>query len=81
MVDSAFNCRYMFRGCKFESQLVDIDHEIISTVILSLPLVQEGQLSVIGISMCISLTQTAIACKHQYTAIRIPLSDSESELI
>ena len=35
------------RGCKFESQLcnftlVEIDHEIISTVILPLPLIQEG---------------------------------------
>ena len=29
-----------------------IDHEIISTVILSLPLIQEGQLSVSGERMC-----------------------------
>ena len=41
------------RGHKFESQLcyitfVAIDHEIISTVILPLPLIQEGQLSVTG---------------------------------
>ena len=30
----------------------DIDHEIFSTVILSLPLIQEGQLSVPGDIMC-----------------------------
>ena len=32
--------------------LVEIDHEIFSTVILSLPLIQEGQLSVSGERMC-----------------------------
>ena len=31
---------------------VEIDHEIVSTVILSLPLIQEGQLSVSGERMC-----------------------------
>ena len=31
---------------------VEIDHEIFSTVILSLPLIQEGQLSVSGERMC-----------------------------
>ena len=31
---------------------VEIDHEIFSTVILSLPLIQEGQLSVSGKRMC-----------------------------
>ena len=31
---------------------VEIDHEIFSTVILSLPLIQEGQLSVYGERMC-----------------------------
>ena len=31
---------------------VDFDHEIFSTVILSLPLIQEGQLSVSGERMC-----------------------------
>ena len=30
----------------------DIDHETFSTVILSLPLIQEGQLSVSGERMC-----------------------------
>ena len=30
----------------------EIDHEIFSTVILSLPLIQEGQLSVSGKRMC-----------------------------
>ena len=36
-------CRYSF---------VAIDHEIFSTVILSLPLIQEGQLSVSGGRTC-----------------------------
>ena len=31
---------------------VEIDHEIFSTVILSPPLIQEGQLSVSGEKMC-----------------------------
>ena len=31
---------------------VEIDHEIFSKVILSLPLIQEGQLSVSGERMC-----------------------------
>ena len=31
---------------------VEIDHEIFSTVILSLPLIQEGQMSVSGERMC-----------------------------
>ena len=30
------------------------DHEIFSTVILSLPLIQEGQLSVSGVRICTS---------------------------
>ena len=34
---------------------VEIDHEIFSTVILSLPLIQEGQLSVSGERMCTSI--------------------------
>ena len=45
-------------GCGFDPclgrqhSLVEIDHEIFSTVILSLPLIQEGQLSVSGERMC-----------------------------
>ena len=31
---------------------MEIDHEIFSTIILSLPLIQEGQLSVSGERMC-----------------------------
>ena len=31
-----------------QHSVVEIDHEIFSTVILSLPLIQEGQLSVSG---------------------------------
>ena len=42
-----FNSR---RG--WQHSFVEIDHEIFSTVILSLPLIQEGQLSVSGERMC-----------------------------
>ena len=35
-----------------QHSFVEIDHEIFSTVILSLPLIQEGQLSVSGQRMC-----------------------------
>ena len=46
------------RGCRFDPRrgrqhsFVEIDLEIFSTVILSLPLIQEGQLSVSGKKMC-----------------------------
>ena len=45
-------------GCGFnprrgrQHSFVETDHEIFSTVILSLPLIQEGQLSVSGERMC-----------------------------
>ena len=35
-----------------QHSFVEIDHEIFSTVILSFPLIQEGQLSVSGERMC-----------------------------
>ena len=35
-----------------QHSFVEIDHEIFSTVILSLPLIQEGQLSVSGERVC-----------------------------
>ena len=35
-----------------QHSFMEIDHEIFSTVILSLPLIQEGQLSVSGKRMC-----------------------------
>ena len=35
-----------------QHSFVEIDHEIFSTVILSFPLTQEGQLSVSGKRMC-----------------------------
>ena len=38
-----------------QHSFVEIDNEIFSTVILSLPLIQEGQLSVSGERMCIIL--------------------------
>ena len=46
-IDRGFNPR---RGR--QHSFVEIDHEIFSTVILSLPLIQEGQLSVSGERMC-----------------------------
>ena len=45
--DRGFNPR---RGR--QHSFLEIDHEIFSTVILSLPLIQEGQLSVSGVRMC-----------------------------
>ena len=36
----------------WQHSFVEIDYEIFSTVILSLPLIQEGQLSVSGERMC-----------------------------
>ena len=41
---------------------VEIDHEIFSTVILSLPLIQEGQLSVSGEIMCTILVNPLEDC-------------------
>ena len=38
-----------------QHSFVEIDHEIFSTVILCLPLIQEGQLSVSGERMCTTL--------------------------
>ena len=38
-----------------QHSFVEIDHEIFSTVMLSLPLIQEGQLSVSGERMCLIL--------------------------
>ena len=35
-----------------QHSIMEIDHEIFSMVILSLPLIQEGQLSVSGERMC-----------------------------
>ena len=42
-----------FNPCRGrQHSFVETDHEIFSTVILSLPLIQEGQLSVSGERMC-----------------------------
>ena len=41
-----------------QHSFVEIDHEIFSTVILSLPLIQEGQLSVSGERMCTTLVNS-----------------------
>ena len=35
-----------------QHSFVEIDHEVFSVVILSLPLIQEGQLSISGERMC-----------------------------
>ena len=40
-----------------QHSFVEIDHEIFSTVILSLPLIQEGQLSVSSERMCTILVK------------------------
>ena len=60
-VGSKSNCRS--KGCEFPPSLshtfVDIDHEIISMVILLLPLIQEGLLSVTHESMCTKYWLTA----------------------
>ena len=45
-----------------QHSFVEIDHEIFSTVILSLPLSQEGQLSVSGERMCTILVNRLEAC-------------------
>ena len=45
-----------------QHSFVEIDHEIFSTVILSLPLIQEGQLSVSGEIMCTILVNRLEAC-------------------
>ena len=55
-LDAPSDCRPGGRGFSprrgRQHSFVEIDHEIFSTVILSLPLIQEGQLSVSGERMC-----------------------------
>ena len=55
-LDAPSNCRPGGPGFNLrqgrQHSFVEIDHEIFSTVILSLPLIQEGQLSVSGERMC-----------------------------
>ena len=54
-------CRLVIRKFRVRPQLgvqhsfMEIDHEIFFVVILSLPLIQEGQLSVSGERMCTKL--------------------------
>ena len=55
LVDSFLRYYKWFRFQLFfiiQKLFVEIDHEIFSTVILSLPLIQEGQLLVSGERMC-----------------------------
>ena len=47
-------CMYSVYTCTPIHSFIESDHEIFSTVILSLPLIQEGQLSVSGERMCTS---------------------------
>ena len=48
----------VFNPCRgLQHSLMEIGHEIFSTVILSLPLIQEGQLSVSGERMCTILVK------------------------
>ena len=55
-LDASSDCRPGGRGFNprrgRQHSFVEIDHEIFSTDILSLPLIQEGQLSVSGERMC-----------------------------
>ena len=51
-LDAPSDCRPGGRGRGRQHSFVEIDHEILSTVILSLPLIQEEQLSVSGERMC-----------------------------
>ena len=60
-LDAPFDWRSGSRGfnpCRGrQHSFVEIDHEIFSTVILSLPLIQKGQLSVTGERMCTILVK------------------------
>ena len=53
-LDAPYDWRSEGRGLnpRRVGNIQEIDHEIFSTVILSLPLIQEGQLSVSGERMC-----------------------------
>ena len=52
-----------------QHSFVEIDHEIFSTAILSLPLIQEGQLSVSGERMCTILVNPRRGRKHSFVEI------------
>ena len=64
-------------GCGFnprrgqQHSFVEIDHEIFSTVILSLPLIQEGQLSVSGERMCTLLVTTGTESTSYHTCPKL----------
>ena len=47
-----------------QHSFVEIDHEIFSTVILSLPLIQEGQLSVSGELIVLGFNDTSTLMDH-----------------
>ena len=61
-----------------QHSFVEIDHEIISTVILSLPLIQEGQLSFSSERMCTILVKRSVKVwLDKLTALRMtPLFDT-----
>ena len=53
-----------------QHSFVEIDHEILSTVILSLPLIQEGQLSVSDERMCTILVNHKGLSLHSKFVVR-----------
>ena len=53
-----------------QHSFVEIDHEIFSMVILSLPLIQEGQLSVSGERVCTILVNSLEVCQPSKRVIR-----------
>ena len=60
-----------FNPCRGrQHSFVEIDHEIFSTVILSLPLIQEGQLSVSGERMCTILVNRLEDCLPSKRVVR-----------
>ena len=63
-------------GCGFDPPLwqhssVEIGHEIISTAILSLPLIQVGQLSVTGERMCTYYWLTCLGSLPRNSVVRL----------
>ena len=65
-----------FNPCRGrQHSFVEIDHEIFSTVILSLPLIQEGQLSVSGERVCTILALT------RFKDLKSPFQKSRDEKV
>ena len=60
-----------------QHSFVEIDHEIFSTVIFPLPLIQEGQLSVSGERMCTILVNRLEGQPRWLSWMRRPTGDQE----